>query len=382
MSSPTHARSTPTGASVSPPGTYTNSQNMAPTPSVVSASSGSHHGEPFTPHDYMPSNRVPRSVPSGQAVIAHHGPREDPVTMHPPGIVHNPHPSSLPPPFPQHIPSPVPQSVPANNHPSSSPFHSSSPHHVTGQHHHVTAAKHHASSPQHSVSSLPSGYPDTNPHHYAANPHHLHSGPSHHPASFQHHPTSSPHRHYVYERPQVVTSPVHGEEVGQTGTTVTYMWSNHGSVPHTETVRSPITSKPPPGPPHVTRGYFMPPNTRMATGVTPGGGPPPPQSDFTNIPPRDIRVHHPRPTRLPAVGDAASGPNSYTTSPTEESPNHRHGSAEGRRFSQPMVVMMNPNMALSDSKMSIYDNVQYVWSDQNPQNYTPYTQGNRTFCDV
>lgn len=49
-------------------------------------------------------------------------------------------------------------------------------------------------------------------------------------------------------------------------------------------------------------------------------------------------------------------------------PEHDH---EGRRFSQPVVVYLNPNQNLGLSQLSMYDNVQYVWEEHPPGSGPP-----------
>lgn len=121
-----------------------------------------------------------------------------------------------------------------------------------------------------------------------------------------------------------------------------------------------------PMPPMTSKGpYFLPPGYRPLGAMSP-----PPRSAFTSVPPRDMRLYHPRPQRL-SSGEPVPG---------MRPPYGVLG--EPRRFNQPVVVYLNPNMQQSDSKISIYDNVQYVWSDQNPHHYQPYTQGDKTYCDV
>ena len=106
--------------------------------------------------------------------------------------------------------------------------------------------------------------------------------------------------------------------------------------------------------------------------------PAPPRSVFTNIPPQDEHVHHPRPTRLPVgqINPEVHPQNSNLL------PNNipRNPLSQGNQ--PPVVVYLNP-MEYSESKISIYDNVQYAWSpDDKDTEYVPYTQGNQTFCDI
>ncbi len=284
---------------------------------------------------------------------------DDQSALLPPAMIHNPTPSRMPQPFPIHIPSPTasPTHVRDTQHIADPDRHHIYSHNQYTSHHMPISASLQGDAPP--VSQV-AGHVSSSPDHHAPPPNIFQ------PVQYNIGVSQPGGQQYTEE---------HGEDM----TSTTYVWTPSGIAAAQGMATPAITSKPPPGP-HQRSYIGSAANTRLVTGLyTPH---PAPRSAFTTVPPRDARVPYPRPSHLPTGGEMGMWPRSETTSPTEARPplQHQHNPPHGRRFSQPAVAFVNPN--LFDSKMSIYDNVQYVWSDQNPHNYTPYTQGNRTYFDV
>ena len=183
--------------------------------------------------------------------------------------------------------------------------------------------------------------------------------------------TSSPEKTIIPSQYAKVFAPT--RPLGAEGGSVNTYFSYDGLGLHPYPVGPIVTCKPPPIPGRhnsQVHAHVIPiplPYRNYPSAIVP---PPPPRTNISRVTTQSLSLRE-QASRINVTvnGQGAGGRGAVPQMPENYiqriPPPHDH---DIRRFSQPVVVYLDPNQELSLSKLSVYDNVQYVWTDTPPTN--------------